>query len=455
MPSSIVAEMSLLMHSDKQAISVRNLTKTYRIFGHPGQRLKQAMTFGLKRYHKDFTALRDVSFDIKKGETVGIIGRNGSGKSTLLQLICGILKPTSGTVEVNGRVSALLELGAGFNPEFTGRENVYFQGALTGLTKEEMDRRFEDIVAFADIGDFIDQPVRTYSSGMFVRLAFSVMAHIDAEVLIIDEALSVGDAAFTQKCMRFLECFRQQGTVVLVSHDLASITAFCDIALWLDKGRLLAVGSAKEVCEAYLSSVLGTPKYERAAIELHDECLADQRQELIHSSTLRNDLEIFRFNPTAAAAGTGLAHIIDVRLENGEGVPYGWVVGGELVTLVIRAKTLESLTSAILGFGVKNRMGQSLFGDNTYLSYADAPQAAAKGALLEARFRFRMPHLPVGDYAITAAIADGTQKQRVTHHWLHEALTFRSQRSSVGQVLVGLPMLNVSLTVSPDNEAAH
>lgn len=443
------------MHSDRRAISIHNLTKTYRIFGHPGQRLKQAMTFGLKRYHQEFTALRDVSFEIRKGETIGIIGRNGSGKSTLLQLICGILKPTSGAVQVNGRISALLELGAGFNPEFTGRENVFFQGVLTGLTKEEMDQRFNDIVAFADIGDFIDQPVRTYSSGMFVRLAFSVMAHIDAAVLIIDEALSVGDAAFTQKCMRFLEDFRQHGTVILVSHDLTSITAFCDRVLWLDKGRLLTVGSAKEVCEAYLSFILGAPQHEHTAMELHDECLADQRQELIHGTTLRNDLEVFSFNTNAASAGTGLAQIIEVRFENDAGVPYGWVVGGELVTLVIRAKTLEGLTSPILGFVVKNRMGQSLFGDNTYLSYADEPQTAAKGALLEARFCFRMPRLPIGDYAISAAIADGTQKERVTHHWLHDAVTFRSQRSSVGQVLVGLPMQEITLTISHEYETAH
>ena len=436
------------------AISVKNLTKAYRIFGHPGDRIKQALTFGRMRFHKEFTALQDVSFEIKKGETVGIIGRNGSGKSTLLQLICGILKPTSGTVMTNGRISALLELGAGFNPEFTGRENVYFQGALMGLSRKAMSARFHDIAAFADIDDFIDQPVRTYSSGMFVRLAFSVMAHIDAEVLVIDEALSVGDAAFTQKCMRFLDNFRQHGTVILVSHDLASITAFCDRAHWLDKGQLRASGSVKEVCEAYLSDILGIPQTEQAATEKRDECLADQRQELIHGSTLRNDLKIFSFDPATTAAGTGLAHIVEVRLENDVGAPYGWVVGGELVTLVICAKTLESMASPILGFVVKNRMGQSLFGDNTYLSYADTPQAAAKGTCLEARFRFRMPRLPVGDYAISAAIADGTQKQQVTHHWLHEAVTFRSLRSSVGQVLVGLPMLDIHLTIAPDHAIA-
>lgn len=438
--------------ADDIAISVRNLTKTYRLFSHPGDRIKQFLSFGFKQYHRKFTALENASFDVKKRETVGIIGRNGSGKSTLLQLICGILKPTSGTVRVNGRISALLELGAGFNTEFTGRENVYFQGALLGLKHDEIASRFSNIADFADIGEFIDQPVRTYSSGMFVRLAFSVMAHFNADILIIDEALSVGDTIFTQKCMRFLEHFRKQGTVILVSHDLTSITAFCDRVLWVDKGRLLSAGSTKEVCEAYLSSTLGTSRFETDGVEFHDECLADQRQELICNSTLRNDLQIFRFTPTATAAGTGLANIIEVRFENGDGLPYSWIVGGELVTLVIRAKAMENLASPILGFVVKNRMGQSLFGDNTFLSFENGQKAVANGSLLEASFRFRMPRLPIGDYVISAAIADGNQNQHTTHHWIHEAVTFQSRRSCVGEVLVGLPMLNITLTINPGNE---
>jgi lipopolysaccharide transport system ATP-binding protein len=441
--------------TDDTAISVRNLTKTYRLFNHPGDRVKQFLSLGFKQYHREFTALEDVSFDIKKGETVGIIGRNGSGKSTLLQLICGILKPTSGSIRANGRISALLELGAGFNPEFTGRENVYFQGALFGLKPEEIDAQFHSIIDFADIGEFIEQPVRTYSSGMFVRLAFAVAAYVNTDVLIIDEALSVGDATFTQKCMRFLESFRQHGTVILVSHDLANITAHCDRAFWIDKGRLLSSGTTKEVCETYLSSILGTPEFEHDSIEPNDECLADQRQELICSSTLRNDLQVFRFSSTAKSAGTGFAHITDARLENAYGIPYSWVVGGELVTLVIRAKALKNLGAPILGFVVKNRTGQPLFGDNTCISFAEKPQVATHGSLLEASFRFRMPRLPIGDYAISVAIADGNQNQHITHHWMHEAITFRSQRSSVGELLVGLPMLDITLTVYPDHGTTH
>lgn len=235
------------------AISVKNLTKTYRIFGHPGDRIKQAFSFGRVRFHREFTALKDISLEIKKGETVGIIGRNGSGKSTLLQLLCGILKPSSGFVKVNGRISALLELGAGFNPEFTGRENVYFQGAVMGVSKEEMDARFEEIAAFADIGEFIDQPVRMYSSGMFVRLAFATMMHVDADILVIDEALAVGDAAFQRKCFDKLgDYFNGNDRLLLfVSHNIRQVERLCDKVLWLDHGGMMQFGDSRIVCSQY------------------------------------------------------------------------------------------------------------------------------------------------------------------------------------------------------------
>lgn len=240
------------MHSEEIAISVKNLTKTYRIFGHPGNRIKQALTFGRMRFHSEFTALQDVSFEIKKGETVGIIGRNGSGKSTLLQLICGILKPTSGSVQVNGRISALLELGAGFNPEFTGRENVYFQGAVMGFTKAEMDARFHDIAAFADIGEFIDQPVRTYSSGMYVRLAFSVAVHVNPDILVVDEALAVGDTLFQRKCFDKIYEMQSRGiSIIVVSHNPYQIERLCHKAVVLNKGAISSLRPAKEALNLY------------------------------------------------------------------------------------------------------------------------------------------------------------------------------------------------------------
>lgn len=240
------------MHSDI-AISVKNLTKTYRIFGHPGDRIKQALTFGRMRFHQEFTALKDVSFEIKKGEAVGIIGRNGSGKSTLLQLICGILKPTSGEVQVNGRISALLELGAGFNPEFTGRENVYFQGAVMGFSREDMEHRFDDVAAFADIREFMDQPVRTYSSGMYVRLAFAVNILSDPEIMIVDEALAVGDMAFQARCMTALTRIQERGaTVLFVSHDINSLKSLCSRVVYLERGMIREIGPAGDVSEHYV-----------------------------------------------------------------------------------------------------------------------------------------------------------------------------------------------------------
>jgi lipopolysaccharide transport system ATP-binding protein len=249
------------MSSNNNVISVNNLTKTYRIFNHPGDRLKQAMTFGMMSFHSRFTAIRDISFEITKGETIGIIGRNGSGKSTLLQLICGILKPTGGTVSAHGRISALLELGAGFNRELTGRENVYFQGALAGLTKSQIDDLFEDILAFAGIGEFINQPVWTYSSGMAIRLAFAASIHVEPDILIIDEALSVGDAEFQFKCFERMKSLAESGTtILLVSHDTTLVKSFCDRVIYLSQGKIKSVGPADRVIEEYFLDIRSEQK---------------------------------------------------------------------------------------------------------------------------------------------------------------------------------------------------
>jgi len=248
------------MSSDVVSVRVEDLSKCYQLYDAPRDRLKQFVLPRLQRatgqpprtYYHEFWALRDTSFEVKKGETVGIVGRNGSGKSTLLQLICGTLSPTTGTVEVNGRVAALLELGSGFNPEFTGRENVYVNGSVLGLTKKEMNARFDDIVRFADIGDFIDQPLKTYSSGMSVRLAFAVISHVDADVLVVDEALAVGDSRFQKKCIDHINGLKSRGTTVLfVSHAPEQVKRFCDRALWLNRGRIMAIGTSPAVCDQY------------------------------------------------------------------------------------------------------------------------------------------------------------------------------------------------------------
>ena len=295
------------MSSDAVAIQVRNIWKTFAIYDKPIDRLKQ-MLFGRfgKRYFTEFHALKDISFDVKRGECVGIVGRNGAGKSTLLQIITGTLQPTSGAVAVHGRVAALLELGSGFNMEFTGRENVYMNASILGLAKDEIDANFQAIVDFADIGDFIDQPVKTYSTGMLLRLAFAVIAHVDADILIVDEALAVGDAFFQQKCMRFIRKFKEEHTILFVSHDTASVVNLCDRAVLLSHGELVTQGVSREVTDQYLQMLYaeqqdtqGTSAAGDAGAKRSDEEFRDQRQDFINSSNLRNDLRIMKFRPDA------------------------------------------------------------------------------------------------------------------------------------------------------------
>lgn len=430
-------------------ISVKGLTKTYRLFDHPGDRVKQFFSLGLKQYHREFTALKDVSFEIRKGETVGIIGRNGSGKSTLLQLICGILKPTSGSVHVNGRISALLELGAGFNPEFTGRENVYFQGALMGFTEAQMNERFDDIAAFADIGNFIDQPVRTYSSGMFVRLAFAVAIHLEPDVLIVDEALGVGDSTFKRKCFQFLQEFRKTRTLLLVSHDIQSIKGLCDCAIWLDCGCIQLFGLTTRVCDSYLSGSITSilpPVQSTDNVEIED--YVDQRLSYLNLSNLRNDLKISPFKEYGVSFGESGASIVDVRMTDGSDKPFKWVIGGELVTLRITAAVKEKLAMPIIGFNIKNDLGQPLFGDNTYISYANNPIQVNASDYLIAEFRFRMPRFPLGNYSISVAVAEGSQESHSFQHWISDAICFESSRSSVDGSLIGIPMIDITLKSS-------
>jgi len=448
--------------SSEIAIKVENLSKCYQIYAQPHDRLKQSIYPRLQRlvgkqpkqYHREFWALNDVSFEIKRGETVGIIGRNGSGKSTLLQMICGTLNPTSGSIQTHGRIAALLELGSGFNPEFTGRENVYMNAAVLGLSKEEIDARFDDIIAFADIGEFIEQPVKTYSSGMTLRLAFAVIAHVDADILVIDEALAVGDTFFTQKCMRFLRTFMKTGTVLFVSHDTGSVRNLCTQAIWLEKGNVLQQGTPKDVCENYLEAFYEaqqgkgtTTRIKIKTVDIMAADIKDQRQEFLNASNLRNDIQIFDFDPDAPSFGKGQAQITAVRFLNAHGNPLAWIVGGEEVVLKIEVVSHATLDSPIVGFFIKDKLGQCLFGDNTWLSYMDAPVACTEGKHLVAAFAFQMPRLSAGDYSITVAIANGTQHDHVQHHWVHDAISFKSESTSVAGGLIGIPMKSIKLEI--------
>jgi len=452
------------------AIRVNNLSKCYEIYDRPHDRLKQWLYPPLQRlirknppkqYHREFWALRDLSFEVKKGETVGIIGLNGSGKSTLLQLICGTLSPTGGTIESQGRIAALLELGSGFNPEFTGRENVYLNGTVLGLSAKEIDAKFDDIAKFAEIGEFINQPVKQYSSGMYVRLAFAVMANVDADILLIDEALAVGDILFSQKCMRFLRKFKNNGTVLFVSHDSGAIVSLCDRAVWLDHGEVQAIGPAKHVAERYLAkryqatvraegfSMENNPVARANTQEMLDEAtdlsFRDMRMNFINHSNLRNDIRVFDFSPDTRGFGNDGARMTNARLTDMEGQQLSWIVGGEFVRLVIEAKVLVPCNNIIMGFNVKDRLGQVLFGQNTYIDNYLKPVEAKPGEVFEAVFKFRMPILPRGKYAVDVAIADGVPPDVVQLQWLHDALVVESHSSSVSTGLIGIDFDDIEI----------
>jgi lipopolysaccharide transport system ATP-binding protein len=436
------------------AIKVDNLSKCYQIYDRPQDRLKQMLMRGRKQYYRDFWALKDVSFEIKKGETVGIIGRNGSGKSTLLQMICGTLNPTSGSVQTNGRIAALLELGSGFNPEFTGRENVYLNATLLGLTKEEINQRFDTIAAFAEIGEFIDQPVKTYSSGMYVRLAFAVIAHVNADILVVDEALSVGDAVFTQKCMRFIREFQERGTLIFVSHDMGSVQNLCESAIWLGQGQIKLRGSSKDVAEAYLQYTLQEVYGNAVQLKASAKITASTGDEssLAIAKTLAVDYASrFSVKDNLHAAGgwkSGAAEVTGVTLENLSGSSQVLFEGGERVCMRIRAKADEHLANPILGFLVKDRLGQDLFGENTLPVSAVKLCSVAAGEEFEGEFVFMLPMLPNGQYVVMASVADGDLHSNTQHHYLHDAMVINVSSSKVRWGLVGVPFERITLKVT-------
>jgi lipopolysaccharide transport system ATP-binding protein len=443
-------------------ITATGLGKRYRMYRRPVDRLWHAL-FGTPVQAQEFWALRGVHLEIRRGETVGIVGRNGSGKSTLLQLIAGTLQPTEGEVHLAGKVAALLELGSGFNPDFTGRENVYLNAAILGLTRAEVDARLDRVLDFAGIGDFIDQPVRSYSSGMAVRLAFAVIAHVDADVLIVDEALSVGDTFFAQKCMRFLREFQKRGTLLFVSHDAAAVVNLCSRAIWLESGQVRMSGSAQDVVEQYIAQqhaasrkeagedvrVESTPRPQA----VQPRAARNLRRELFDKYAVPNRIEVFEFDPghTGTQYGAGQASIQSVELLAEDGTSCALIEGGEVVTLRITCRMHAALRGVILGFYFKDRLGQRLFGDNTYLACLEQPMDASEGDEVSADFQFAMPILPSGSYMVDAAVASGTQDEHTQQHWVHDALEFRAIDESMRHGLVGIPMLDIHVS----RNAAH
>ncbi|MBD9443981.1 ABC transporter ATP-binding protein [Rhizobium sp. RHZ01] len=445
--------------SSEFAIKVENLGKFYQIYKKPGDRLLQMLARGRKQYFSEFWALRDVSFEIEPGETLGIVGRNGSGKSTLLQLICGTLNPSTGSLLTKGRIAALLELGAGFNPEFTGRENVYLAAALYGIGRSAVDDRFDRIAAFADIGEHLDQPVKTYSSGMFVRLAFAVIAHVDADILVVDEALAVGDAVFTQRCMRFIRAFQQQGTLLFVSHDMSAVSNLCRQAIWLDHGEVKLVGKAKAVSHAYLQQTLQSVYGDetelrtiaRTTAQSADEDIVpdaspdhDRKGPILDYSakyTIENNLS------DALGFESGRAEVLSVEISNLSAKGERVFEGGELVVITVRARAYQALDRPILGFVFNDRLGQALFGENT-LAFTDLTSVpVAAGETFAADFTFRLPMLPNGDYVVLASVAQGELHNNIQHHLLHDALVVRVSSSKVRWGLVGVPFEDVVMKV--------
>jgi len=417
---------------NEYVISVKNVTKTYRLYNTHADRVKEAFHPLRKKYHRPFNALEDVSFDIKRGEPIGIIGRNGSGKSTLLQIICGILQPTSGNVEVDGRVSALLELGTGFNPEFTGRENVYINGAILGLKRGDIDSRFDDIARFADIGDFIDQPVKTYSSGMYVRLAFAVAVNVSSDILVVDEALSVGDARFQQKCMAKIREFCQIGTVIFVSHDTTAVTELCSRAIWIESGRIKLDGLPKFVVEKYLQFMYeGDAEVKRPVPE--DFVDSTGSLDMSGFSVVGSNIRQF---------GDRRATIERVRLIS-QG-SHSVVYAGQACEVGMVLYAHNDIANPIVGFIVKDRLGREILGDNTNLIRKELPSLSSGRRYVITFQMDAWPNLMEGEYALTVAIADGALNDHMQCHYLHDAVIFKSVPVRMPGGILSVPNTTVS-----------
>ena len=432
-------------------VSAQGLCKYYRIYRQPYHRLLQCLLGRRFRFFREVQALRDCSFEVRRGECLGIIGRNGAGKSTVLQLLAETISPTLGTLSIRGRIAALLELGSGFNPEFTGRENIFMYGAILGLSPEKIRERCQSIIDFADIGDAVEQPVKTYSSGMAMRLAFAVVAHIDADILIIDEALAVGDVVFVQKCYAFLREFIKTHTVILVTHDIGAVRDLCDRAIWLDDGRVMEEGSPAQVTDDYLAFCYeerqGASRIEPApAAGPEEKRTSDVRGEIWkeHPEAVPK-YTFFSFDENAPSFGRGGARIREISFTDLEGRRLDECLGGEQVRLFLAIDVLEEMKSPIVGFAFRNSRGENIFGDNSFELYRDRPCAMAPGEVLEAVFEFEMPRLHPGEYALHAAIADGTQDEHVQHQWFHNALTIRSFYHGKTGVMVGIPMRRIEL----------
>lgn len=422
------------MEDRELAIHVDGLSKIYKLYGSPKDRLIESLGLSRKKRSTEHYALRNISLDIYKGETVGIIGTNGSGKSTILKIITGVLHETTGVVDVKGRISALLELGAGFNMEYNGIENIYLNGTMMGFSEKEIDEKLQDILAFADIGEYVYQPCKTYSSGMFVRLAFAVAINIDPEILIVDEALSVGDVFFQAKCYRKFEEFKQKGkTILFVSHDLSAISKYCDRAILLNQGVKLGEGTPKEMIDAYKQVLVGQyplPENEEGADLAADEdvraMLKKQEEERMAQAKKQG------VNPETLEYGTKEAKICEYYITDEKGVPTTAIVKGEPFTVHMKVKAEKDLPAPIFALSIKNIKGVEITGTNTMFEKSFLDSVAA-GETKEITFSQRMV-LQGGDYLIALGVTGYEKEEFVVYHRLYDVIniTVVSDKNTVG-----------------------
>lgn len=407
------------------AVEFQGVSKSYPIYDSPGDRLKELLSLRRRSYHRDFWALRDLDFEVRRGETFCIIGENGSGKSTLLQLVAGILQPSSGEVRVHGRVSALLELGSGFNPEFTGRENVYLNAAILGFSRKEIDRRYRDIQEFAEIGDFIDQPVKTYSSGMVVRLAFAVAIHVDPEILLVDEALAVGDLYFRQRCMRKVHELRSRGvTILFVSHSTGDVKALGDRTLWLDGGRIRELGDTDKVVARYLA----------AMVEKDSRYLTLRRKAVSEASGVAvRAPEIVEGIPNIDHRyGDGRAEVIGIAVLDSYGRRLQVIEPLSRIVVRISVRAHDEIPLPIVGFMLRNHLGIDFSGTNTAREGFDLPPMRP-GDVYTVDFHVDVPEFYPSEFSFSPAIADGTLTHYTMCDWIDNAIVVQMGHSE-GQI---------------------
>src|SRR5437868_3682235 len=403
-------------------IRAEKISKCFRIYRHPSDHLKELLSFGRRHYHEPFWAVKDVDLSVERGCCLGIIGENGSGKSTLLRIVAGVLRPTAGNLAVNGRVSALLELGAGFNPHFTGRENIFLNASILGFSDAQTRDRIPSIEKFAEIGEFVDRPVKTYSSGMFVRLAFAVAIHLDPDVLIVDEALSVGDIFFQQRCIRRIQSLKHQGvTILFVSHDLEAVRSLADRTIWMEHGEVHLEGKTDEVVSKYLAAMvtrgrkeimeeeaIGTPLGLSPDLGLSDEALSRIPKFLEHVPNVDH-----RY-------GNGKARVLGIGVYGRAGDTAAGVEQGDRICVRISVEFQDEVTQPNIGFMLRNRLGEDVTGTNVMFE-GERLAAARAGERLSVDFVMDLPFLHAGFYYFSPAVADGTLDQYEMCDWVDNA----------------------------------